>query len=76
MSFSFLFAVLLAWIVIGFAVAYLFGRFIHATDTPNDVDEPHPPIVSYLRPRKRSAQPRVARAAAERATKRAQRNDE
>jgi hypothetical protein len=73
MSISLLLAALLAWIVVGFAVAYLFGRFIHATDTPDGLDEPHAPIVSYLRPRKRSAQPRTAR---ERAAKRLHHGDQ
>jgi hypothetical protein len=52
-------AIFVAWTAVGIVAAYLFGRFVRATDTPEDVTELPPPVVTYLRPRKRTNSSRV-----------------
>lgn len=62
MSWVVLLSVLVAWLVIGMAVAYLFGRFIGGVETTQNSNELIPPVVSYLRRNKRAktaAQTRV-----------------
>lgn len=54
MSWVVLMSVLVAWLVIGLAVAYLFGRFIRGVETTESSSELSPPVVSYLRPNKRA----------------------
>jgi len=46
--------VLLLWPVVGFAVAYLFGRFVRGVEAPGNVDGLVPPVVTYLRRNKRA----------------------
>ena len=53
MSWIVLFSVLVAWLVIGLAVAYLFGRFIRGVEIESST-ELSPPVVSYLRRNKRA----------------------
>lgn len=53
MSWVVLLSVLVAWLVIGLAVAYLFGRFIRGVETESSA-ELTPPVVSYLRRNKRA----------------------
>jgi hypothetical protein len=57
MSWVVLLSVLVAWLVVGLAVAYLFGRFIRGVETPESSSELTPPVVSYLR---RDKRPRAA----------------
>lgn len=47
-------AVLVAWPLIGLAVAYLFGRFIRGVEAPESASDLIPPVVSYLRRSKRA----------------------
>lgn len=54
MSWVVLLSVLVAWLVIGMAVAYLFGRFIRGVETTQSSSELIPPVVSYLRRNKRA----------------------
>lgn len=54
MSWVVLLSVLVAWLVIGMAVAYLFGRFIRGVETTQSSGELIPPVVSYLRRNKRA----------------------
>lgn len=42
-------AVLIAWPLVGLAVAYLFGRFTHRGEAYGNAGELAPPVVSYLR---------------------------
>lgn len=42
-------AVLIAWPLVGLAVAYLFGRFTQRGEVYGDAAELSPPVVSYLR---------------------------
>ena len=46
-------SVLVAWLLLGLAVAYLFGRFIRAVETPDNAGDLTPPVLSYLRPNRR-----------------------
>lgn len=46
-------SVLVAWLLIGLAVAYLFGRFIRGVQNEGST-ELAPPVVSYLRHNKRA----------------------
>jgi hypothetical protein len=60
-------AVLVAWPLLGLAVAYLFGRFIHGVEVSGNANNLAPPVVSYLRRMKRAktiAQTKVRREAA------------
>ena len=56
-------AVLVAWPLLGLAVAYLFGRFIRGVEAPESADDLIPPVVSYLRRSKRAKTSSRARAA-------------
>jgi hypothetical protein len=47
-------AVLIAWPLVGLAVAYLFGRFTQRGEVYGDAGELSPPVVSYLRRAKRA----------------------
>ena len=47
-------AILIAWPLVGLAVAYLFGRFTHRGEAYGDAGELSPPVVSYLRRAKRA----------------------
>jgi len=47
-------AVLVAWLLVGLGVAYLFGRFIHGAQLAGDANDLAPPVVSYLRRVKRA----------------------
>jgi len=47
--------VLLLWPVVGFGVAYLFGRFVRGVEVPEDASELVPPAVTYLRRNKKRA---------------------
>ena len=49
MDWVILLSVLVAWLLVGLAVAYLFGRFIRGVETPDNAGELIPPVVSYLR---------------------------
>jgi hypothetical protein len=42
-------AILIAWPLVGLAVAYLFGRFTHRGEAYGNAGELAPPVVSYLR---------------------------
>jgi hypothetical protein len=42
-------AILVAWPLVGLAVAYLFGRFTQRGEVYGDAAELSPPVVSYLR---------------------------
>jgi deoxyinosine 3'endonuclease (endonuclease V) len=42
-------AVLIAWPLVGLAVAYLFGRFTQRGEVYGGAAELSPPVVSYLR---------------------------
>jgi hypothetical protein len=55
--------ILIAWPVVGLAVAYLFGRFTHRGDAYGEAGELAPPVVSYLRRAKRAKA--LSRAAAQ-----------
>jgi hypothetical protein len=46
-------AILVAWPVVGLAVAYLFGRFTHGGEAYGNDDQLSPPVLSYLRGAKR-----------------------
>ena len=46
-------AILVAWPLVGLAVAYLFGRFIRGVESPENAGDLILPVVSYLRPKKR-----------------------
>jgi hypothetical protein len=59
-------AVLVAWPLVGLAVAYFFGRFTHRGELYGNAAHLLPPVVSYLRRGKRD---RVARRAAAAPTK-------
>jgi hypothetical protein len=50
-------AVLIAWPVVGFIVAYLIGCGIRRGRLPRNADGLISPVVSYLRPRKRARIP-------------------
>jgi hypothetical protein len=56
MSISLVLAVLMAWVVVGAGVAFLFGSFTRSSDMSEDVDELPGPVIKHLRPRKRTAQ--------------------
>lgn len=47
-------AVLVAWLLIGLGVAYLFGSFVHRVDELRDIGELASPVLSYLRRAKRA----------------------
>ena len=47
-------AVLIAWPLLGLAVAYLFGRFTHRGEVYGHAGELAPPVVSYLRRARRA----------------------
>ena len=47
-------AVLIAWPLVGLAVAYLFGRFTHRGEVYGNAGELAPPVVSYLRRTRRA----------------------
>jgi len=53
MNWVILLSVLVAWLLAGLAVAYLFGRFIRGVETPDDAGDLISPVVSYLRPNRR-----------------------
>jgi len=53
MNWAILLSVLAAWLLVGVAVAYLFGRFIRAVEAPDNAGDLIPPVVSYLRPNRR-----------------------
>jgi len=42
-------AILVAWPLIGLAVAYLFGRFTHRGEVYGNAGQLSPPVLSYLR---------------------------
>jgi hypothetical protein len=42
------------WPLLGLGVAYLFGRFTHRGEIYGNAGELAPPVVSYLRPAKRT----------------------
>jgi len=46
--------ILVAWPLVGLAVAYLFGRFTHRGEVYGNVAQLLPPVVSYLRRAKRA----------------------
>jgi hypothetical protein len=46
-------AILVAWPLVGLAVAYMFGRFTHRGEAYGNAAELSPPVVSYLRRAKR-----------------------
>jgi hypothetical protein len=50
-------ALLVAWPLAGLAVAYLFGRFTHRGEIYGNPGQLSPPILSYLRPAKRTRAP-------------------
>jgi len=52
-------AVLVMWPLVGLAVAYLFGRFIHRGEMYGNAGELSPPVVSYLRRAKRVRVPPI-----------------
>ena len=54
MSWVVLLSVLVAWLLIGLAVAYLFGRFIRGVESTESSGELMPPVVSYLRRKRRA----------------------
>ena len=54
MNWLILVAVLVAWSLLGLAVAYLFGRFIRGVEAPESAGDLIPPAVSYLRRNKRA----------------------
>ena len=54
MSWVVFLSVLVAWLLIGLAVAYLFGRFIRGVESTESSGELMPPVVSYLRRKKRA----------------------
>ena len=45
-------AILVAWPLVGLAVAYLFGRFVCGVESPENAGDLIRPVVSYLRPKK------------------------
>jgi hypothetical protein len=47
-------AILVAWPLVGLAVAYLFGRFTHGGEVYGNDDQLSPRVVSYLRGAKRA----------------------
>ena len=47
-------AVLIAWPLLGLAVAYLFGRFTHRGEVYGNAGQLSPPVLSYLRRAKRA----------------------
>jgi hypothetical protein len=49
MSWITLAVVLVAWLLVGVVVAYLFGRFIHAAELSGSASDLAPPVVSFLR---------------------------
>jgi hypothetical protein len=49
MSWITLVAVLVAWLLVGLGMAYLFGRFIHGAEMPGSAGELAPPVLSYMR---------------------------
>jgi hypothetical protein len=53
MNWVILLSVLVAWLLVGLAVAYLFGRFIRGVETPDNARDLIPPVVSYMRRNKR-----------------------
>lgn len=53
MNWVLLLSVLFAWLFLGLAVAYLFGRFIRGTESPENAGDLVPHVVSYLRRKKR-----------------------
>ena len=53
MSWVVLLSVLVGWLLLGLAVAYLFGRFIRGAEGPDNAGDLAPPVVSYLRRTKR-----------------------
>jgi hypothetical protein len=53
MSWVTLLLILIAWPLVGLAVAYLFGRFIGGGEAPESASDLIPPVVSYMRRNKR-----------------------
>jgi len=49
--------ILVVWPLVGLAVAYLFGRFTARGEVYGDAGDISSPIVSYLRPAKRTRAP-------------------
>jgi len=47
-------SILVAWPLVGLAVAYLFGRFTHRGEIYGNAGQLSPPVVSYLRRAKRA----------------------
>jgi hypothetical protein len=58
-----LLVILIAWPLLGLAVAYLFGRFIRGVEAPENAGDLAPPVVSYLRRDKRARTLRARTAA-------------
>jgi hypothetical protein len=53
MNWVVLLSVLAGWLLLGLAVAYLFGRFIRGAESPDNAGDLIPPVVTYLRRNKR-----------------------
>ena len=53
MNWVILLSLFVAWLLVGLAVAYLFGRFIRGVETPDSTGELIPTQVTYLRRNKR-----------------------
>jgi hypothetical protein len=45
---------MIAWLLLGVGVAYLFGRFVQRVEISEDAGELAPPVVRYLRHAKRA----------------------
>lgn len=58
-------AALCAYLVVGFAVAYLFGSFVRRVESPENASDLTPPMVTYLRPKKRAKTSSRVRATAQ-----------
>jgi hypothetical protein len=50
-------AILVAWPLLGFGAAYLFGRFIRGAEAPDNAGDLMPPVLSYLRRDKHAKAP-------------------
>jgi uncharacterized membrane protein len=46
--------VLVAWVLVGLGVAYLFGRFVHGVEISGHARDLAPPVLSHLRLVKRA----------------------
>ena len=54
MNWVVLLSVLFAWLLVGFAVAYAFGRFARGAEGPDNAGDLTPAVVRYLRRNKRA----------------------